>query len=165
MLMVDSWSLTSVILTMSMKASSGSGQDSCSHRWQTGWMQATRSTAEELCLMGTAPACRGCSWDGGREIHHRNMIVDETQHVYHKTNAAESKCYLVNLHSPLHPVLGGTECLVQPVGQRLAEALLKVNQLKYSPEKTANTSVNVTIRLPANPIESCADTECNNITS
>lgn len=55
---------TSVSLTMSMKASSGSGQESCSHSWQMGWIHATRSTAEELCFMGTAPDCRGWSCEG-----------------------------------------------------------------------------------------------------
>ncbi|KAK0133080.1 hypothetical protein N1851_031542 [Merluccius polli] len=29
--------------------------DSCSHSLQMGWMHATRSTADELCLMGTVP--------------------------------------------------------------------------------------------------------------
>lgn len=40
------------------------------------------------------------------------------------------KCYLVYLHSPLHPLLSSTERLVQPVGQSVPEVLLKVGQLK-----------------------------------
>lgn len=51
----------------------------------------------------------------------------------------KKKPYLVYLHGPLHPLLGGTEYLIQPVGQSLSEAFLKVCQLKNSPENTANT--------------------------
>lgn len=54
---------TSVSLTMSMKASSGSGHDSCSHSLQMGWIHANRSTAEELCLIVMEPHCRGWSWE------------------------------------------------------------------------------------------------------
>lgn len=49
------------------------------------------------------------------------------------------KTYLVYLHGPLHPLLGGTKYLVQPVRQGLSEALLKVCQLKNSPKITGNT--------------------------
>lgn len=61
---------TSVILTMSMNASSGSGQDICSHMSHTGWMQATKSTAEELCFMGAALECMACSWEPYLKKHH-----------------------------------------------------------------------------------------------
>lgn len=79
---------TSVSLTMSMKASSGSGQDSCSHRWQIGWIHATRSTAEELCLMGTVPVCRGWSW--GQSLKHIIVIlpVDELNYVCRNSKAS-----------------------------------------------------------------------------
>lgn len=45
------------------------------------------------------------------------------------------ECYLIHLHSPLHPVLSGAKCLVEPVGQSLPEALVEVCQLKQSPER------------------------------
>ena len=51
----------------------------------------------------------------------------------------KKKAYLVYLYGPLHPLLGGTEYLVQPVGQSLSEAFLKVCQLENSPEHSANT--------------------------
>ncbi len=56
--------------------------------------------------------------------------VHGINYVYHNTKASKHECYLVYLYSPLHPVLGCAERLVQPVRQSLPEALLKVCQLK-----------------------------------
>lgn len=55
-----------------------------------------------------------------------------------KTKQKTPQPYLVYLHGPLHPLLGGAEYLVQPVGQSLSEAFLKVCQLKNSPKIAAN---------------------------
>lgn len=119
--------LTSVILTMSMKASSGSGQESFSHSWQIGWIHATRSTAEELCFIGVTPVCRG--WSCKRK---KQLLLKELQKKFNIYKL--QKTYLVYLHGPLHPLLGCTKFLVQPVRQSLPEVLLKVCQLKNSSE-------------------------------
>lgn len=58
---------TSVSLTINMKASSGSGQLNWSQSWATGCRHAAMSTAEELCLMGTAPVCSGCNYKRQRD--------------------------------------------------------------------------------------------------
>lgn len=120
--------LTSVILTISMKASSGSGQESFSHSWQIGWIHDTRSTAEELCFIGVAPVCKG--WSCKRK---KQLVLKELQK---KFSVKLQKTYLVYLHGPLHPLLGCTKFLVQPVRQSLPEVLLKVCQLKNSSEIT-----------------------------
>ena len=48
--------------------------------------------------------------------------------------------YLVHLHGPLHPVLGGAERLVEPVWQSVSEILVKVCELEQSPEKDQNVT-------------------------
>lgn len=55
-----------------------------------------------------------------------------------KGNVKLQNTYLVYLHSPFYPLLGGTKYLVQPKRQGLSEALLKVCQLKNSPKITGN---------------------------
>lgn len=58
--------------------------------------------------------------------------MDEIKYGHYNNSHAlvKHKCYLVHLHSLLHPVLSGAECLVQPVRQSVSEAFMEVCQLE-----------------------------------